>query len=166
MIASGICTGAMLFMTIFLYKEPKRETEEKQNLSETLKGIFSKIAIVFMDWRFILFIFIYSWFWILYFQMFGTVLWYFRAFVDPAPLNSFIQSFGVNFSFDVEHVTVINAFAIISLQLLVSSIVKNTKPLPTMVAGILIATTGMAILSTSTSIWVFMQVYSYSRWAK
>ena len=38
-----------------------------------------------------------------------------------------------SFHFDAEHVTVVNALTIISLQILISSIVKNTKALPTMI---------------------------------
>jgi dipeptide/tripeptide permease len=114
------------------------------------------------NFRFLLMIFIYSGFWILYFQMFDSVLWYVKAYVDASSLNSFVNSalgfigVNINWFFDVEHVTVINAGTIILLQLVVSSIVKNTKALPTMIAGIAMGTVGMAILAISTSIWVFM----------
>ena len=114
------------------------------------------------NFRFLLMIFIYSGFWILYFQMFDSVLWYMKAYVDASSFNNFINSalgkigINLNWFFDVEHVTVINAGTIILLQLLVSSIVKNTKALPTMIAGIGMATMGMAILAISADIWVFM----------
>jgi len=89
--------------------------------------------------------------------MFDSVLWYVDAFVDKAPINNFVYNLtGIKWQFDVEHVTVINAFTIILLQLLVSFIVKRTKALPTMLVGISLGTIGMAILSLSTSIWVFM----------
>lgn len=112
--------------------------------------------------RFLLMVFIYSGFWILYFQMFDSVLWYVRAYVDAGSLNSAVNSFlgffgiNINWFFDVEHVTVINAGTIIILQLLISIIVKNTKALPTMIVGILFGTLGMAILAISTGIWVFL----------
>ena len=50
----------------------------------------------------------------------------------------------------------INAGTIILLQLLISSLVKNTRALPTMIVGIGFGTVGMAILSISTGIWVFI----------
>ncbi|HOM04864.1 MAG TPA: MFS transporter [Candidatus Kapabacteria bacterium] len=157
MIASAIFTGAMVIPTLLFFREPKREEKPKESLGTAIKEIFSKIAIVFMDWRFILFIFLYSLFWILYFQMFDSVLWYVKAFVDPTPLNSFVyNTFGINWSFDVEHVTVINALTIILLQILISALVRNARAFPTMITGISIATLGMAILSVSTSIWVFI----------
>jgi len=156
-IASAIGTGMMLIPTIFFYKEPARVEVKKEPFGVIMKEIFSKIAVVFMDWRFILFIFIYSWFWILYFQMFDSVLWYMKAFVDAEPLNNFVNRVtGLNWKFDTEHVTVINAGTIILLQLFISSIVSKTKALPTMVVGISFGTIGMAILSLSTSIWIFL----------
>ncbi len=112
------------------------------------------------NFRFLLMIFIYSGFWILYFQMFDSVLWYVKAYVDATSLNNFINSIigtiGINWSFNVEAVTYINAGTIILLQLIVSNIVKNIKALPTMVAGIALGTIGMAILAISTNIWVFV----------
>ena len=114
------------------------------------------------NFRFLLMICIYSGFWILYFQMFDSVLWYVKAYVDATSLNNFVNSIlhgiglNINWFFDVEGVTYINAGTIILLQLLVSNIVKNTKALPTMVVGIAMGTVGMAILAISTDIWVFM----------
>jgi dipeptide/tripeptide permease len=114
------------------------------------------------NFKFLLMIFIYSCFWILYFQMFDSVLWYVNAYVDASVLDNAVNSFlhyfriPINWKFDVEHVTVINAGTIILLQLLISAIVKNTRALPTMVVGICMGTIGMAILAISTNIWVFL----------
>jgi len=112
--------------------------------------------------KFLLMILLYSGFWVLYFQMFDSVLWYVQAYVDASSLNmvvnKFLGLFGItiNWFFDVEHVTVINAGVIILLQLIISNIVKNRKALPTMMTGISIATIGMGILAISTDIWIFI----------
>ncbi len=112
--------------------------------------------------KFLLMIVLYSGFWILYFQMFDSVLWYVQAYVDAGSLNNAVNSFlglfgiKINWFFDVEHITVINAGTIILLQLLISAIVKNKKAMPTMITGIVFATIGMAMLAVSTHIWVFM----------
>ncbi|MDQ1266191.1 MAG: proton-dependent oligopeptide transporter, family [Bacteroidota bacterium] len=157
LLTSGLFTGAMIIPTLLIYKEPAREKTAKEPFGKVLAGILTKIWMVILDWRFILFIFIYSWFWILYFQMFDSVLWYVKAFVDPSALDNFVYGLtGIAWHFDVEHVTVINALTIILLQLIVSNIVKNTKALPTMVFGVSLATLGMAILAISANIWVFM----------
>lgn len=112
--------------------------------------------------KFLLMIILYSGFWVLYFQMFDSVLWYVQAYVDAESLNNavnaFLGLFGVkiNWFFDVEHVTVINAMTIILLQLVVSKIVDKRKAMPTMITGIAIATIGMGILAISTDIWIFI----------
>lgn len=117
----------------------------------------------FIDhFRFLLLIFIYSGFWVMYFQMFDSVLWYVKAYVDSTPLNAMVNQvlamvgIHINWYFDVEHVTVINALTIIVLQLFVTKLVKHRKALPTMISGILLGTIGMALLAVSTGIWVFL----------
>ncbi len=157
LLLAGIVTGLMILPTLFLYKEPIIEKNDDTTILESLKDIFSKIKMVILDWRFILFIFIYSWFWILYFQMFDAVLWYVKEFVDASSLNNFVSNIlGFDWKFDIEHVTVINAATIILLQLFISNIVKNSKPLPTLITGIAIGTIGMAILAINSSIWVLL----------
>lgn len=157
MLASAIATSIMLIPTFLIYKEPDRPSSSK-NIAVVLK----EAIMVLSDFRFIGLIVIYSGFWILYFQMFDSVLWYVQKYVDATSLNNFVNGalggigININWKFDVEHVTVINAGTIILLQILVSNIVKHTKALPTMIAGIAMGTIGMAILAINTNIWVFM----------
>jgi dipeptide/tripeptide permease len=157
MIASALGTGLMIIPTFFMFKEPPREIEQKEPALKSIIQIFKKILDVASNWRFILFIFIYSLFWILYFQMFDSVLWYFQTFVDATPLNNLVNSlFNTNWKFDVEHITVINALTIIALQLFVSNFVKNFKAFPTIIAGLVFGVLGMAMLAISNSIWVLL----------
>ena len=63
----------------------------------------------------------------------------------------------MNFVFDAEHVTVINAGMIILLQVFVSRIVKNRPALPTMVTGMLIGGARVrCCLALSQNAWVFV----------
>lgn len=157
MIASAIFTAGMIIPTLLFYKEPPRPQSTK-NLFEVFKGMI----LVLKDLKFVSLIVIYSGFWILYFQMFDSVLWYVKDYVDARKLDQFVNSIflsggiNLNWKFDVEHVTVINAGTIILLQMFISNFVKNKKALPTMITGILIGTIGMAILAISTDIWVFV----------
>lgn len=156
-IMAAVGTGSMLLLNLFVYKEPQRPASTKP-LSEVLKGIL----LVLKDYRFVLMIVIYSGFWILYFQMFDTVLWYLKDYMDMTPVNNVVNRFlGIfmqnpSWKFDAEHVTVINAGAIIVLQLFISSLVKKTPALPTMIVGIALGTLGMGILAISTYAWVFI----------
>ena len=154
---AGIGTGFLLLVNIFLYKEPERPKSDKK-IGDVLLGAVKVLA----DVRFIVLIVIYSCFWILYFQQFDTVLWYVKEHLDMTPVNNAVNAFlGLfvaepNWTFDVEHVTVINAGTIIALQLIVSKIVQKFKALPTMITGIAIGSVGMAILAISMHAWVFI----------
>jgi dipeptide/tripeptide permease len=157
--ASALYTGLMLLPTVFVYRDPPGTgTGSGKTLKETLMGA----AEVLGNSRFMLMIVVYSGFWILYFQNFGTVLYYLRDFVDRAPvslaLTSAFQAVGLpwTFTFDAEHVTVINAGTIILLQVFVSWIVKNRPALGTMVTGMGIGALGFVCLAASVNAWVFV----------
>jgi len=156
-VMASVGTGAMLLLNIFIYREPLRP-----KTSKTIGQVLAEAVLVLKDYRFIIMIVIYSCFWILYFQMFDTVLWYLTDYMDMSPVNKVVNKILSIFiespawKFDAEHVTVINAGTIILLQLVISSIVKNTKALPTMIAGITLGTIGMGILAISMHAWVFM----------
>jgi len=154
---AAIIGALLLLINIFIYKEPKREKSNK-NLGQ----VFKEMVLVLKDWRFVLMIFLYSAFWILYFQMFGTVLWYVKDYVNMVAVNESVNSFlsifvsNPGWEFDVEHVTVINAGVIIVLQLFVSNLIKKAPALSTMITGMGLGTLGIGILAISTSPWIFI----------
>jgi proton-dependent oligopeptide transporter, POT family len=156
-VASALYTGLMLLPTVFVFREPPRPASTKK-LREVLLGAAEVLA----DSRFMLMIFVYSGFWVLYFQNFGSVLWYLRDFVDREPVSaavtSLLHGLGLpwTFVFDAEHVTVINAGTIILLQVVVSRVVKDWKALPTMVTGMALGAVGFLFLAASRDAWVFV----------
>ncbi|HAL56781.1 MAG TPA: MFS transporter [Bacteroidetes bacterium] len=149
--ASSLYCALMLLPTIFLFRDPPKPASTKN-----LRDVMSGAALVLGDARFMLLIFVYSCFWILYFQTFGSVLWFLRDFIDKTPVNQAFASIGIPFSFDTEHVTVINAGTIILLQVVVSRVVKNIKPLPTMITGILFGAIGFFCLAFAVNAWMFI----------
>jgi dipeptide/tripeptide permease len=149
--SSALWCFLMLLPAAFLYKEPERE-ESTKNMRQVLSGAL----LVLRDSRFMLLIAVYSCFWILYFQMFGSVLWYLRDFITRSDVDKFMAKIGIPFRFDVEHVTVINAGTIILLVVFISRIVKNIKPLPVMATGIIIGSMGFVVLAFTQSAWFFV----------
>ena len=148
---SGTCTLLMFIPTLFLFKDPPKP-ENTKSFREVATGAVTVLS----DSRFMLMIFIYSLFWILYFQNFGTVLWYLMEFVDRTPVNDFFLKFGFYVEFTDAHVTSINAGTIVLLQVLVSFVTKKIRPLPAMMLGIGIGSLGFFILAFSTHAWMFV----------
>jgi len=154
---AGFGTGWLLLVNTFLFKEPARPKSAK-----TVGKVLKEAVLVLQDYRFITMIVIYSGFWIMYFQMFDSVLWFLKEKIDTTPVNSAINSLlslfmeKPNWHFDSEHVTVVNALTIISLQLVISKIVNKFKALPTMIFGIGLGTMGIAMLAISSNVWVFI----------
>lgn len=143
----------MLLPAIFIYKDPERPESTKP-----IRQVLKEALLILSNSRFMLLIVVYSCFWILYFQQFGSMLWYLRDFIYRAPVDRFMQKvfFLKPFKFDAEFVTVINAGTIVLLVIWVSRIVKNMKAFPVMAAGIIIGTGGFLILAFTRSAWMFI----------
>ncbi len=150
-IASALYTAVMLIPAIFFFKDPQLPGK-----GASLKTTFKNALIVLGDARFMLMIFIYSIFWILYFQNFGTILWYLRDFINTAPVNGFMRQFIPGFSFTEELATTISAGTIILLQIVVSRLVRNSKAIPTMCTGMLIGSLSFLFFAFSRSPWIFI----------
>jgi POT family proton-dependent oligopeptide transporter len=154
---AAIGTGWLIFLNLFVFKEPVREKSSKP-----LIKVFTEMLIVLKDYRFFLMLLIYSGFWIMYFQVYDSVLWYLTEKVDMTPFNNIVNSVlgsfmeNPNWKFEAEHVTAMNAGAIILLQILVSSLVRKTKVLPTMIFGIALGSLGMGMLAIAPNAWIFM----------
>jgi len=152
-ITSAVWCFLMLIPAAFFYKDP-----EKPENTKSFKQVSTEALMVLRDSRFMLMILVYSCFWILYFQMFGSVLWFLRDFVDRAPVTAFMKKIPILkiFEFDAEFVTIVNAGTIIILVVFISRIVKNMKALPVMATGIVIGTLGFVLLAFSSNAWMLI----------
>ncbi|MDH4219037.1 MAG: MFS transporter [Candidatus Aminicenantes bacterium] len=151
--SSALWCFLMLLPAAFVYKDPERPENVKP-----LRKVLKEAMLVLSDSRFMLLIIVYSTFWILYFQMFGSVLWYLRDFIYRAPVDAFMQRIPIlrPFKFDAEFVTIINAGTIVLLVVLVSRITKNLKAFPVMAVGIFIGLCGFVVLAFTHSAWMFI----------
>ncbi|RKZ05783.1 MFS transporter, partial [bacterium] len=157
-VASSAWALLMLLLNLIAYKEPEHP-KSTRSIRETL----SEAITVIKDSKFIVMVLIYSGFWIMYFQMYNTVLWYMVSpHVDMTPVDKALTSvahlFGSSreLKFDVAFVTSLNAGTIIALQVFVSNLVNKMRALPTMIGGMLIGTSGFILLAISSNAWVFI----------
>ncbi len=151
---SAIWCFLMLIPTVFFYKDPAGKPENTKSARDTAH----EALMVLGDSRFMLMILVYSTFWILYFQMFGSALWYLRDFVNRAVVTEYMSHIPVLkfFTFDAEFVTIVNAATIILGVILVSRICRDIKPLPVMSAGIVIGALGFLLLALTSGPWWFL----------
>jgi len=151
--SSALWCFLMLLPAAFIYKDPERAESVKP-----IRQVLKEAMLVLSDSRFMLLIIVYSTFWILYFQMFGSVLWYLRDFIYRAPVDAFMQKIPIlrPFKFDAEFVTIINAGTIVLLVVLVSRITKNLKAFPVMAVGIVLGLCGFVVLAFTHSAWMFI----------
>ena len=149
--SSALWCFLMLLPATFIYKDPERPESTKP-----IRQVLAEALLVLGNSRFMLLIAVYSCFWILYFQMFGSVLWYMVDFIHRAPVDEFMAKLGIPFKFDPGHVTVINAATIVLLVVLVSRITTKMKAIPVMAVGIAIGSVGFLILALTSSAWMFV----------
>jgi len=155
---SAAYVGLMFINNALFYKEPA-----KPGTIKTLGDSWNGIKTVFMNWRFILLLIIFSGFWGMYDRSTDSAQWLLREnYIDMTPVNDFVTRilafFGSEkaFEFNVAHIMTVNAGVIVLFQVLVSRIVMNTRPLPTMIVGIGLASLFPLMIAVSNDPWVFI----------
>ena len=161
---------ALNFLLLFFYQEPDRKPST-ESLKETITSVFRNIAIVLKDTKFVIFLFIISGFWVMYNQLLFTLPVFISQWVDSSSLYHFFeinipfiaQEYGEAGQMEAEFITNFDALFIIIFQIAVSAIVMHKKPLNTMIAGIVVASIGMALtLFTQNVIFILIAMFIFS----
>jgi len=125
---------ALLFVA-FAYREPDRTGEPVISMGQTFIDMFK----VMLDWRFMTFIFIFTGFDLMFWQLYLSVpLYIVRHISERAPMA---------------YIVAINPGMIILLQMPVAWAVRKMKPISTMALGMAISTTGMVLLGLLPTLW-------------
>jgi len=149
--ASAAYVFLMLIPALFIFRDPEL-SGKGASLRQTARNALTVLG----DSRFMLMVFIYSIFWILYFQNFGSILWFMRDFVDKAPVNRLLARLPFPVEFSEEFVTAISALTIILFQVPISWLFKRFRAVPTMCTGMIIGTLGFLFFAFSRNPWVFI----------
>lgn len=121
---------AGLLTIIFAYSEPKylgeksEKTEKPKTLGEAVFGLFT----VLKNLRFVFFLIVIGFFWIIYVQIYNLIPLFLRFIDRNAP---------------VELYTIVNPVSIVLFQLLITKISKSWTPLKSIMVGITITIFGM-----------------------
>jgi MFS family permease len=134
---SALCVLVMFFGVLLFYREPKSAGEEKKNptLAQTTKNFLTVIS----NFRFMLFLLIFSGYWIVFWQEFIAMPLYLTAYVDPHA--------------DVERILITDAAAVICLQVLISYLTRKVAPFRAVMVGTLISGVAWMVLAVHPAIW-------------
>jgi dipeptide/tripeptide permease len=145
LVMSAFTSGLLLVGTALFFKEPESPGDEP--LRRTFAQVFSDMMLVFGNFRFILFLVIFSGFWIMFWQIF-----YLLPFYTTDVLN--YENF--------ELIETVDAWGVIVFTIPMTALVKKWKPFTAMITGFVLASAawllvgaGASLLFTITGIAVF-----------
>jgi dipeptide/tripeptide permease len=163
----------MFLITLFFYKEPKREIE-----GVSLKQKFKDIGIALSDVKFTIFIILLGvFFWLPFWAFFNILAVYIDDYMNTAELYNSVKAVlgeGVAglISRQEDGVWKINAeaishtgYIIIIFQLLISRIFEKRPAIPSFLFGLFVAALGFVVLGisvTGSNNWVFFGVFLFA----
>lgn len=134
LIMSSITSFLLLAGTWLFFKEPQTVVETEQR---TFGRVFSDMVLVFMNFRFMLFLIIFSGFWIMFWQIFYLVPFYSQ---DVLNFENF------------ELLETVDAAAIILLTVPMTALVRKWKPIRAMTFGFVFASLSWLIIAFTQSV--------------
>lgn len=127
---SALSVFLMFWVTLFFFREPTHAGEEKvPTVAAAIKNMF----VVLGNFRFVLFLVIFSSFYIVFWQEFISAPLFLRGYVDPNANADLLLS--------------IDALTVICFQILVSYLTRKIPPFPAMTLGLVISSLAWLILA-------------------
>jgi POT family proton-dependent oligopeptide transporter len=144
---SALSVLLMFFGTLFFYREPTRLVEKKvASFAQAFRNMF----VVLGNLRFMVFLLIFSGFWVMFWQEFIALPLFIRGYVNPDA--------------DVDLLTTVDPLAVILFQLLVSYLTRKARPMGAMTVGILITSLSWLILAVCDLNWQIRATMRIGSW--
>ena len=133
---SALSVLLMFFAVQLFFKEPRRSGEiQAATVAETAHNLFT----VLMNPRFMLFLLIFSGYWIVFWQQYIVLPIYIHAYIDPHA--------------DVELILITDAATVICLQFLVTYVTQKIPAFRAITIGTLISALGWLIVASHPAVW-------------
>jgi POT family proton-dependent oligopeptide transporter len=133
---SALSVLLMFFAVLLFFREPRRAGEiQAARLAETARNLFT----VLTNARFLLFLLIFSGYWIVFWQQFIVLPIYIHAYIDPHA--------------DVELILITDAATVICLQFLVTYLTRKIPAFRAITIGTLISALGWLIVASHPAVW-------------
>lgn len=133
---SALSVLLMFFAVLVFFKEPRQSGEiQTASLAETARNLFT----VMTNPRFMLFLLIFSGYWIVFWQQYIVLPIYIHGYIDPHA--------------DVELILITDAATVICLQFLVTYLTQKIPAFRAITIGTLISALGWLIVASHPAVW-------------
>jgi POT family proton-dependent oligopeptide transporter len=133
---SALSVLLMFFAVLLFFKEPRRSGEvQTASLAETFKNLFT----VLTNPRFMLFLLIFSGYWIVFWQQYIVLPIYIHGYIDPRA--------------DVELILITDAATVICLQFLVTYLTRKIPAFRAITIGTLVSALGWLVVASHPAVW-------------
>ena len=131
---SAVVTLAMFLFTLAFYHEPERETDQVRTIAQSLKNL----VVVFGNVRFMLFLLIFSGFYVMLWQQYVALPLFLRGYVDPNANTDLLLS--------------VDPATVILFTFAVNVLIRRVPLFAGMTAGVLISSLSWLILAAFASV--------------
>jgi dipeptide/tripeptide permease len=143
-----------LLLVLLLYRDPDPGTKTDETLLQAFRQALINIWLAIKDIKFLLFLLIISGIWTIFWQLFYSLPVFIDQWSSTDLLYNFLaehipflaKAFGTSEGIILpEKLIMLDAFFIVFLQVIISSVIRKFRPLHSMIAGILINTAGITL---------------------
>ena len=133
---SALSVLLMFFAVLLFFREPRRSGEvQTASLADTAKNLFT----VMTNPRFMIFLLIFSGYWIVFWQQYIILPIYIHGYIDPHT--------------DVEMILITDAATVICFQFLMTYVTQKIPAFRAITLGILISALGWLIVAFHPAVW-------------
>ena len=144
---SAACAFLMFLAVLVFFREPRTANEpEKASFTQAFKNLFTVVG----NLKFMLFLVIFSGYWIIFWQEFIALPLFLRGQVNP---NS-----------DVEFLLTVDPLAVILLQIAISQWTKRIPPFPAMTLGTIVTALAWVIFAVANLGWQINGAWQIGPW--